>query len=404
MRSSGQRAYMRVAFITYEYPPFLHGGAGAYAKNITKELAKLGNEVHVITPRLRGCASREIVDGVFVHRVDFIDKPLLRAFSYWLNLRQGFRKVEHEVRGFDIVHGNAVSDFSLDKRITGWTPRVITVHHLAQELVNVIKPSVLDRIRNSGEEVSLLMPFSEGVCIHRADRIIAVSEDTKSKLASIYDVPLDKIEVIYNGWEEMNFALTEKEKAEVRAGYDIGNDIPILLFVGRINDRRKGLDILLRAFKTILTKTDASLFVAGSGNQKPFKDLSSSLGITSRVTFAGFVDDVTLQKLYSICNVYVCPSRLEGFGLTILDAMAAGKPIVATKVGAIPEIVKVGGSAFLVQDNNEDELAMAIIQVLGSSLQAKARGENNRKWVQTHYCWEFAARRVAEVYTKLSSV
>lgn len=394
---------MKIAFISFEYPPFAQGGAGTYAQNVTRELARLGNEVHVITPRLERCVNHEVKDGVFIHRVDFIDTLLLRAPSYWLNLRREFRKVEQEVGWFDVIHGNAMSDFSLSKGFTRGVPRVITAHHLARDVVNVLGCSAFGRIRDLGGETGIT-PFIERACIRRADKIIAVSEYTKAKLASIYGVPLDKIEVIHNGWEEKSFAFTETEKAEVRAKYNISNDKPILLFVGRVDDRRKGLDVLLKAFKIVLTKTDARLVVAGSGNQEPFRELSSSLGIASQVIFTGFVDDLTLQKLYSICDVYVCPSRLEGFGLSILDAMAAGKPIVATKIGAIPEIIKQGENGLLVQDNDGNELAMAITHILGSSSQAEETAENNKKKVQMHYSWEIAARRVTGVYGRLIGV
>lgn len=392
---------MKVAFITFEYPPFVQGGAGTYAKNITKELGRLGNDVHVITPHLNQCTNYEVKDGVFIHRVNFSDKPLLRAPSYWVSLRKEFRKIEAEVGRFDIVHGNATSDFSLARSFTKETPRIVTVHHLARDVLETLRPSVFARIKRLGGETGIT-PFIERVCIQRADMIVAVSQYTKGKLTSIYGVSPDRIEVIHNGWEEKSFVFTEEEKAEVRAKYNIGNDMPILLFVGRIDDRRKGLDVLLKALKIVLKKTDATLVAAGSGKQKPFRQLSSSLGIASRVIFTGFVDNVTLQKLYSVCDIYVCPSRLEGFGLTILDAMAAGKPVVATRVGAIPELIEQGKNGFLAQDNNETELATAIIQILDSSSHAEAMGENNRKKAQMHYSWEIAGRRVAEVYAELA--
>jgi len=391
---------MKIAFITFEHPPFVQGGVGTYAKNITRGLAKLGNEVHVTAPRLKECASYEVKDGVLIHRVDFIDRPLLRAPSFWLGLRGTFRRIEQELAGFDIIHGNGTSDFSLGRGFTGKIPRVITVHHLARDVVDILRPSVFNRIRDVGGEVGLA-PFIEGACIQRADKIIAVSEYTKAKLVSIYNVPCNKISVIYNGWEEKNFAFSQKEKDGVRDKYNIIKDKPIVLFVGRVDDKRKGLDILLRAFKIVLSKMDASLVVAGSGNRKPYKALLSSLGITSQVIFTGFVDNATLAKLYLICDIFVCPSRLEGFGLTILDAMAAGKPVVATKVGAIPEIVRDKENGFLVESDNKDELALAITQLLSNGSQAKTMGESNIKKVQEHYSWEISAQKVERLYSDL---
>lgn len=394
---------MKIAFISFEYPPFVQGGAGTYAENITRELAKLKNEVHVITPRLEGCVNHQVKNGVFIHRVDFIDKPLLSAPSFWFNLRREFRKIEQEAGGFDIIHGNVVSDLSLSQNFTVGMPRLITIHHLAGDVVNTLRPSAFARIKDLGGETGIT-PFIERVCIRRADKIIAVSEYTKAKLALIYNIPLDKIEVIYNGWEEKSFAFTEEEKAEVKAKYNISNDKPILLFVGRIDDRRKGLDVLLKAFKLVVTKMSASLVVAGSGNQRPYRDLSSALGIAGQVTFAGFVDDITLQKLYSICDVYVCPSRLEGFGLTILDAMAAGKPVVATKAGAIPEIVELGRNGLLVQSDRENELAIVMMQLLSNNSEVKAISKNNREKVQGSYSWQIAAEKTAEVYAELAKL
>jgi glycosyltransferase involved in cell wall biosynthesis len=392
---------VKIAFITFEYPPFIQGGAGTYAENITGELVKLKNEVHVITPLSGQCVNYEVKDGVFIHRIGFINKPLLGATTYWLNVRRGFKKLQQEIGNFDIIHGNAVSDFGLNKGLTGRAPRVITVHHLARDVVDTLRPSAFARIKHLGGEIGFV-PLVEGQCLGRADRLIAGSEYTRAKIASLYGIPLDKVTVVYYGWEEKNFAFSDREKTEVKTKYGISGDKPILLFVGRVDDRRKGLDLLLRAFKIVLSKMDASLVICGSGNQKPLRALLSSSDM-NRVIFTGFVDDVILPKLYSLCAVYVCPSRLEGFGLTLLDAMAAGKPVVATNVGGIPEIIIPGENGLLVQPDNVSELATAIIQLLGNASQVQAIGENNRKKVATHYSWQAAAQRTAEIYAELVS-
>lgn len=393
---------MKVAFISDQYPPYVFTGAGIYAKNIAKELARLGVEVHVVTRRLKGSLGYEVKDSVFIHRLAFINRQLLQTPSFYFNLAREFGKIEQEVGGFDIVHGNGTSDFILGKKSIGQTPRVATFHHSARDAVNTLRPSLFERMRLTaiGGEIGI-GPFVEGQYIQKADRIIAVSEYTKATLISIYSVPSHKIEVIYNGWEEKNLAFSQKERYQARDKYNISKDKPSLLFVGRVDDIRKGLDVLLRAFKIVLAERAATLVIAGAGNQRRHRSLLSSLDIASHVIFTGYVDDMTLAKLYSICDVFVCPSLLEGFGLVILDAMAAGKPVVATNAGGIPEIIEPGENGLLVQAGNENELAMAIAQLLNDDAQARVIGENNGRKLRSQYSWRLAAQKTAAVYTSL---
>src|SRR5690606_17770231 len=97
----------------------------------------------------------------------------------------------------------------------------------------------------------------------------------------------------------------------------------ILLFVGRIDDPRKGLDTLLHSVKKILDKKDIFLLIVGKGDQAGARKLSEILKINDNIMFTGFVNSKNLKKYYLLCDIYVCPSRLEGFGLTILEAMVA---------------------------------------------------------------------------------
>lgn len=391
---------MKIAFISFEYPPFMIRGSTTFTVNITRELARQNNEIHVITPRLKGYDKFEIIDGVFIHRIYFINKPLMRAPSFWLSLLSEFRKIEKAAGKFDIIHANGTSDFSLYKRYTGNTPRVVSVHHLATDVIQTMKVPLFSRIKDIGGETGLL-PFIEKISINRADKLITESKYTKGKLESILHVPPSKIEMIYLGWEEKQINFSQKEKDELRGSYDIDRDKPVLLFVGRIDEERKGLHTLLKAFSIASDKINAQLIVVGSGNQSTINKYLPSLGLDGKVTLTGFVKEDILQKLYAICDVYVCPSRLEGFGLTILDAMAAGKPVIATRVGAIPEIISKGENGILVPVNDENALADAIIQILGNTTKAKAVGETNRKKVLAQYKWDITTKQLVNTYMQL---
>ena len=380
---------MKIAFITFEYPPFIQGGAGAYGYNLTKELVKLGHEVHVITPRVfepEGASE----EGLFVHRLSFINKPLLAATSFWLSLRKEFPSLEQRFGGFDIIHGNAVSDLSLSRK-AAHSSRVVTVHHLARTAAKMAKAGLVDRVKEAS-----IVPFLEPICIKRADRIIADSQYTKLDTIKTYGLPESRIEVIYLGVHPSDYIFPEEEKAKLRATLGI-NLQPLVLFVGRL-ETRKGVDILLKALARVIRETQARLVLAGSGNHSFYRDLAQSLGIPDKVIFLGFVPEETLRLLYSSCDLFVLPSRLEGFGLVALEAMAAGKPVVATKVGSIPELIKAGQNGLLVQPGDENELAQAIIQLLSDSSLASSIGRNNLRIAKSHYSWQSTAQKTEQLY------
>ncbi|MFC2021451.1 glycosyltransferase family 4 protein [Chloroflexota bacterium] len=388
---------MKIAFITFEYPPFVHGGAGVYADNLTRELAKLGHEIHVITTRVAGSDKESNVDGLFIHRLRFINKPFLSTASFWFFLRKEFPAIVRQVGGFDIVHGNGVSDFSLGQKEVS-SVRVSTVHHLSQTTIKALKMGLLHRIRNIRGEVGIV-PFMQPIYIRRADRIIAVSQFTRQNIIDIFGISESKTEVIHHGVHPGDFIHPEESMANLRNTLGI-KSLPMILFVGRLSPR-KGTDVLLKAMPHVLREMEVKLVLAGSGNQQDYQQLARTLGISDKLSFLGRVPGDTLRLLYSSCDLFVLPSRLEGLGIVILEAMAAGKPIVATNVGGIPELIESGQNGILVEADEEEKLASAIIKVLSDNSLARAIGENNKKEARECYSWEVAARKTESLYNDL---
>lgn len=388
---------MKIAFITFQYPPFVQGGSGTYAYNLAKELARLGHEVHVITPRVVGYDKELVEEGLVVHRLSFLNKPFLAALSFWFSLRKEFPSLKRQAGGFDIVHDNGLSAFSLSPKAV-FCPRVVTIHHLARTTLKALEASLLDRVRNLRGEIGI-SPVIERLCMKRADRIIAVSQHTKRDIVDTYGLPESMIEVIYHGVRPEDYVVAEKEKVKLRSTLGI-NLQPMILFVGRLSPR-KGVDILLRALPPVLAKVEVKLVLVGSGNQRDYRQLAQSLGVSDKAIFLGRVPDNTLRLLYSSCDLFVLPSRLEGLGIVILEAMAAGKPIVATNVGGIPELIESGQNGILVEADEEGKLASAIIKVLSDKSLAKTIGGNNMKKARERYSWEVAARKAEHVYNEL---
>lgn len=390
---------MKICFMSFQYPPFIFSGAGVYAMYITKELAKLEHEVHIISAGTRTREDAHFTENnIFIHRIPIIHKRFLKAPSFWLKLPRKYDEVRKSAGEFDVLHNNAESDFSLSKR-RAKELRVVTIHHLAQLVARRVH--VFRRLLDLSGETGLA-PLIQRVSIARAERIIAVSNFTKNSLVSKYGIAPSKVEVVPNGVNLDDYDFPEQEIAEFRQSLGLSDHL-LFLFVGRLNDSRKNLPLLLRAYK-ILGKCKcgkpAKLLLVGHGDRSKVKKQVKSLGIERDVIILGYVDDVTLRKCYCGCDIVVSPSLLEGFGLTILEAAAAGKPVLALNRGAICEIIRDGVNGLLIDNQDPRELAAAMAFFVSHPDSAIDMGRRNRNFAKS-FSWERSARATEHVYKSL---
>lgn len=348
---------MRIAFITFEYPPFMIGGAGVYAYNLTKELVKMGNEVVVFTPALDSPRTNE-VDGPQIIEVKVNRRLPLISVQFWLNLPKALRTV-HSINHFDIVHINGSSYWFIPGKIID-VPHVVTIHHLSRDAKGDVLLGKSTNIQLVGES-NILYQYLESRCVKYADRIIAVSKFTRDRITEIYNISVDKIDVIYNGYTPLRTEICDDELINFKKKFNLDSR-PIILFVGRIDDPRKGLDILLDAFSMVSKTIESQLLIVGQGDKNQVFNKARDLGIDADIIVTGFLNADDLACSYSICDIYVCPSIMEGFGLTLLEAQSYGKKIIAFDVGAISEVVN--SSAILLKETNSEFLKKAIVDVL----------------------------------------
>lgn len=367
---------MKIAFVTFEYPPHIVGGAGTYAHNITREIAKLGHEVVVITPGGRAYSPPPGVEVAVAPTKE--DRPL-GALQFWLNLPGTFRELE-KGGPFDVVHFNGTSYWFLNKLSDG--AKVVTIHHLAKDSI------AHDR------GVAVLLSLFERRAMSLSDRIVAVSEYTRGRIVDGHGVDWNKIAVVYNGSSYDASSPVETQEAEEYLGRLDGRKT--VLFVGRVDDRRKGLDLLLKAMRVVADQEDAVLVVAGKGDQRETRKFSDELGLGNNVVYTGFIPDPFLLGLYRTCDVYVCPSRLEGFGITLLDAQLYAKRAVATKVGPIPEIAS--RDTLLVEPEDVEGMASAILRSLRPERAFSSISDEEDAAFKASFSWEKAARMVIEQY------
>ena len=176
--------------------------------------------------------------------------------------------------------------------------------------------------------------------------------------------------------------------------------LPVLGTVCRLVEPKKGLAYLLRAVAELEReqgKPVCRLMIVGEGPAEgELRVLSNQLNIADRVEFMGTRRDI--PALLSQMDVFVLPSLYEGFGIAILEAMAAGKPVIATTVGGIPEFVEHGHSGLLVSPGDSKTLAEAIKEVIAHPEQAKIMGRNGQAHVRKHYAIESVVRRHEDLY------
>jgi glycosyltransferase involved in cell wall biosynthesis len=195
-----------------------------------------------------------------------------------------------------------------------------------------------------------------------ADRVIACSEAVRQRALEV-GLPEGKVVTVPNGIEVGRFSDTSRRES-LRAGLGLAPDQPVVGSVGRLDEPVKGLAVLVEAMERVVKTLPRTVcLLAGEGPARPLlRDAIVARGLTESVRLLGGRRDV--PDLLQALDLYVQPSRLEGFGLSVLEAMAAGKAVVASRVGGLPEVVSDGVTGDLVPPGDPAALASAILALL----------------------------------------
>jgi glycosyltransferase involved in cell wall biosynthesis len=234
---------------------------------------------------------------------------------------------------------------------------------------------------------------------NRTDKGVAVSWGVRDFMARARCVPLDKIEVIYDGIDLDRFAVG-RSKEELRKVFDLPSGTWIAGVVARLREE-KGVDVFLRAADLVRREaSDLTFVVAGDGPQRgELESLALSLDLADgTLRFLGHVDDV--PALLAALDVVVVPSLREGFGLSVVEAMACGRPVVASEVGGIPEVVGKWDNAILVPPGDPQALAAGILKLYRDPELARLLGERGRQNAG-RFGIQQSASQLGELYRRL---
>lgn len=376
---------MRVLMLNYEYPP-LGGGAANATCYMAKELSRTGWEVVVLTAGIRAAPAVEHDGGVEIHRVASWrrgphEAGLLGAATYlifaWFRLRRLLRDREFDLAHFYFALPTGLLSFCW----RSMTNRPYIVSLRGSDVPNYDGDSIVLRAFHW-----LLLRTNRRIL--RGARAVVANSHALRELA-LESFPDQRIEVITNGVCPDAF----RPEPTPHSG-----EIVAAICVARAI-KRKGVERALEAL-ALAESSSLRLHVVGVGPRlRKMQALARALGIADRVVFRGHLQGAELARAYRDADILLLPSVSESFSMALLEGMASGLPVVATCVGGTPELVTEGENGLLVPHNDARALADALDRLAASSALRARLGANNRRKIETSYCWSFiVAKYVAELY------
>jgi glycosyltransferase involved in cell wall biosynthesis len=379
--------------IPYFYPAEAFGGPVKITLDVGRELVKSGHRVVVFTSDAMDLKNRIGIQYAEVQGIDvFYFKNLSMLLVKWskLFLTPALnRKMQSDLKLFDIIH---IHEYT--------TYQNIVVHHYAKKLGIPYVLQAHGSLPKIGRQTRKWFydAFFGFRLMKDSAKVIALSEVEVGQYESA-GVPAKKIALIPNGLNLSEYVdLPSPGSFKKKLGLD--KNQRILLYLGRIHEI-KGVDILVRAFATIVHKLDSvKLVIVGpdDGYLAKVQALIKSLRIENKVLILGPLYGVAKLEVYVDADVYILPSRYEIFPMTILEAYACGKPVIASNVGRANELVIEGDTGLLFESENAKELANKIFSLMNDIEKAQEMGLKGKQYVSDTFSIEKIARALENLY------
>ncbi|MEK6797920.1 MAG: glycosyltransferase [Planctomycetota bacterium] len=385
---------MRIALLSWES---LHsiavGGLAAHVSELAAALSRRGHEVHLFTRMGANQTRYDFIEGVHYHRCPF--DPNCDFVTYVARMCDSIawhvaETEAHVGRPFDIVHGH-------DWLTTQALSRIKNEHR--RPVMLTIHSTEFGRCGNAfrGDPTSVRIRHLEWEGTYIADRVICVSKALADETQWCYGVPGDKLSVVYNGVDVGKYDTAVDVRA-TRRRYDVGVDDPMILFAGRMA-WQKGPDMLLETVPSLRAEHPRTKVVfAGDGDMRAgLEDRAGAIGSNGTTRFVGYQTGQPLIDLFKSSDVVCVPSRNEPFGIVILEAWSAAKPVVATRTGGPKEFVTENETGIIV-DLSVEELRSGLGRLLADRSGAERMGRNGRREAERRFTWDHAASITEGLY------
>jgi glycosyltransferase involved in cell wall biosynthesis len=363
------------------------GGVAPHISELSEALARRGHEVHIFTRR-GDFDPYDKINGVHYQRVDSQGSgDILAQMDLMCDaLYDRFGSVQKLFGPFDIVHGHdwhpvlALSRIKLDYGL----PIILTMHSTEYGRNG----------NNFGYGISEEISRREWLGCYEASRVIVTAKHMQDELMRIYNLPINKIRIIPNG------IMPGKMKRSLDAGrikerYGIHPLAPMVLFCGRMSIQ-KGPDLLVEAIPHILrNRSDVRFVFMGEGVMRADCERRAyELGVADACRFLGYTPSAAKEELVNACDLMCVPSRNEPFGVVVLEAWDACKPVVATEAVSIIKNFEDGLLAYV----QPQSIAWCINRLLSNPEEMKRLAEAGCSRVESEFRWDCIAQRTEEVY------
>ncbi len=403
--------------LTSSYPRFPDDGAGSFVRSLARNVGLQGNQVQVLAPHDGSRVIPPEDPNVTVSFFSYAPVNKLRLIGYGRSLYGDVR-----LRPWAYL---SVCCYTL----AGIFAAVSTVRRGRCEVVHAhwVVPSgflgtVVSRLLNiplivslHGSDVYLaetnsVARFAARSALKSADVITACSQDLRDRAAAL-GAEASKVIVVPYGVDAGFFAPCSEKASQLRRQLAIGDEELVVFSVGRMV-RKKGFEYLLQAAPQIIRSVGrpVRIVLGGDGDLRPeLETLASKLGIDDRVIFTGMLTQGQVAACLSASDVVALPcvrddwGNVDGLPNVLLEALAAGRPVVATSAGGIGMVLRDRENGRLVPERSSEALASAIVDLLERESLRASLGAAARATVEKHYSWTEIARRFEELYWRARS-
>jgi glycosyltransferase involved in cell wall biosynthesis len=377
------------------------GGLEVHTQQLITCLIERGHKVTVITTKHPRGIREERHKNLDIHYVG--NHPLKYTREFVRESAKIFNKLDKK-ENFDIVHslqnlGSGFVKYSESKK-----PFVVSMHGtFLYEIKSMINDRSLKNI--------FIIPYMfikyllfyrslDKILFRKAEKIMVDSKELKRAVMNEFNVAEEKLRLVYDGIDVNKFKPFNVDK--FREKMNIKKKDKIIVSSGRIL-KQKGYHSIIEVLPDILKHMKVKLIIVGDGEYlENLKKLTKKKKVSDKVIFTGRVSEEDLIKYYNLADVFVFPTfRVEAFGIVIAEAMACGKPAIATKIGGIPSVIDDSKNGFLVKMGDLKELRDKLLIVLKDDKLAKKFGEAARKKVVENFSLEKMINDTIKVYEEV---